>query len=221
MAGIGAKIWRYSALIDLTSAGSLDMLVAGYEHHFNESLKYWRTRFVVIPVEVPSATNIVPPGEQLNDEEIRLLGMDKLAEMFTKVRWQAPVDRQNPLPPVRFIPTDQDPASCVLDEHLMAQLDQIHAAGPLRKKIQERYIGDMSPAAIAKAMREEDGVNIKDYRWHGRQYSESFTGWDFVSWLLREFKDVSSREQGAEWGVKLQEQGLFEHSRGLHGFLDG
>lgn len=197
------------------------MLVGGYEHSFNESLKYWRTRFVVIPTEVPVATNVVPPGEQLNDEEIRLLGMDKLAEMFARVRWTAPGERAGSAPPVRFLITDQDPALCVLDENLMAQLDQVHAAGPLKKKIQERYIGEMSLASIAKAMREEDGVTIKDHRWHSRLYSQSFTGWDFVSWLLREFKDVSSREQGAEWGVKLQQDGLFDHSRGLHGFLDG
>jgi DEP domain-containing protein 5 len=197
------------------------MLVAGYEHQFNESLKYWRTRFIVIPVDVPSTTNVAPPGESLNDEEIRLLGMDKLAEMFSKVRWQNSESWQNSLPPVRFLPTDLDPASCVQDETIVAQLEQIHAAGPLRKKIQERYIGEMSLHAIAKAMREDDAVTIKEHRWHGRRYPDSFTGWDFVSWLVREFTDVSSREQGAEWGVQLQQKGLFTHSRGLHGFLDG
>ena len=38
---------------------------------------------------------------------------------------------------------------------------------------------------------------------------------------MREFRDVSTREQGTEWGAKLQEQGLFDHCRGAHGFLDG
>jgi hypothetical protein len=70
-------------------------------------------------------------------------------------------------------------------------------------------------------MREEDGVRIRHYQWHLSQYPDAFTGYDFVSWLVREFRDVSSRAQGAEWGVKLQEQGLFEHCRGQHGFLDG
>ncbi|KAJ7841775.1 hypothetical protein B0H13DRAFT_2286872 [Mycena leptocephala] len=183
---------------------SLDMLVAGYEHQFNESLRYWRTRFVVIPTAEPPSSNIGPSGEKLNDEETRILGIEKLAEQFTKLRWRPPEEKCAP-PPA-----------------LLEQLDQIHAAGPLRKKMKsEREIGDMALAAIAKAMRAEDGVPIKHNQWHRSQYPNSFTGFDFVSWLVREFRDVSSRAQGTEWGIKLEEQGLFEHCRGHHAFLDG
>jgi DEP domain-containing protein 5 len=199
----------------------LDMLVAGYEPQFHESLRYWRTRFVVIPTAEPPSTNAGPSGEKLNDEEVRLLGMDKLADIFTRLRWRAPGDDSHS-PPVRFLPTDLNPASSVLDENLMTQLDHIHASGPLKKKTHShRDISEMSLAAIAKAMREEDGVQIKDYRWHSNVYQESFTGSDFVSWLVREFRDVSTREQGVECGVKLMQQGLFDHCRGKHGFLDG
>ncbi|OCH92225.1 hypothetical protein OBBRIDRAFT_464550 [Obba rivulosa] len=200
----------------------LDMLVAGYETQFNDSLRYWRTRFVVIPTDESPSINTGPSGEKLNDEEVRLLGMDKLAELFSKVRWQPPEDRGKPVPPVRIIPTDLGPAACVLDESLTARLDDIHATGPLRKKMKsERDIADMSLALVVKAMREEDGVPIKDYRWHSKKYPNSFTGSDFVSWLVREFRDVSTREQATEYGVKLHEQGLFEHCRRTHGFLDG
>ncbi|KAG7448312.1 uncharacterized protein BT62DRAFT_1059883 [Guyanagaster necrorhizus] len=199
----------------------LDMLVAGYEHQFNESLRYWRTRFVVIPTVKLPTVSVGPAGETLNEEEIRILGIEKLAEHFTKVRWQPPDEKQAP-PPVRFLPTTHSPAASVLDNALMDQLDQIHAAGPLRKKMKsEREIGDMSLASIAKAMREEDGVPIKHNQWHRSRYPDSFTGFDFVSWLCREFRDVSSRSQGTEWGIRLQEQGLFEHVRGHHNFLDG
>jgi DEP domain-containing protein 5 len=197
------------------------MLVAGYEQHFNESLRYWRTRFIVIPTEVPSATTVMPHGERLDDEEIRISGMDKLAEMFSNARWRVNDRTSADPPPVRFLPTDQDPTACLLDEDLVVQLDQVHAAGPLQRKIQDRYIGELNLAAIAKAMREEGGVPIKEYRWHGRKYPASFTGWEFVSWLCREFKDVPTREEGARWGVKLLDMGLFDHARGLHGFLDG
>ncbi|KZT08675.1 uncharacterized protein LAESUDRAFT_48935 [Laetiporus sulphureus 93-53] len=200
----------------------LDMLVAGYETQFNESIRYWRTRFVVIPTDEPPSTNVGPAGEKLNDEEVRLLGMDKLAELFSKARWCPPEEKGRPTPPVRFITTDMEPVACILDESLIAQLDEIHAKGPLRKKTKsERDIADMSLAAIAKAMREEEGVPIKEHRWHGRKYPNSFLGSDFVSWLVREFRDISSREQGVDVGNKLQERGLFEHCRGAHGFLDG
>ena len=197
------------------------MLVAGYENQFSESLRYWRTRFVVIPTdEPPPATTF--GAEKLNDEEIRLLGMDKLAEMFSKLRWVPPEDKGKQYPPIRFLPTDLGPTQCILDDTLMALLDDIHAAGPLRKKVKsERDIAEMPLAAIAKAMREEDGVPMKDRKWHGRHYPTAFTGADLVSWLVREFRDVPTREQATEWGAKLQDQGLFEHCRGTHGFLDG
>lgn len=198
------------------------MLASGYESQFNESLRYWRTRFVVIPTDEVPLTSVGPLGEKLNDEEIRLLGMDKLAELFSKVRWLPPDEKGKQVPPVRFLPTDLGPTQCVLDETLMSQLDEIHAAGPLRKKMKsERDISEMSLQAIAKAMREEDGVSIKDRRWHGKTYPHSFTGADMVSWLVREFRDVPTREQATEWGSKLQDQGLFDHCRGTHGFLDG
>ncbi|KAI6150578.1 hypothetical protein BKA82DRAFT_12489 [Pisolithus tinctorius] len=200
----------------------LDMLVAGYEHQFNESLRYWRTRFVVIPSADPPQVYTGPSGEKLDEEEIRLMGIDKLAEMFTKARWQFLDERGQQMTPVRFLPTTLGPVHSVVDESLMAQLDEIHAAGPLKKKMKsEREIADMSLIAIAKAMREEDGVPIKLHKWHRMNFPDSFTGFDFVSWLVREFRDVSSREQGAEWGTRLLEQGLFVHCTGRHGFLDG
>jgi hypothetical protein len=196
------------------------MLVAGYEQHFNESLRYWRTRFIVIPSAEP-ASDIFPPGEQLNEEEVRLIGIEKLAELFTKLRWQPPASEEKSAP-VRFLPTTLSPVFSVLDESLITQLDEIHAAGPLHKKMKsERDISDMSLAAIAKAMREPDGVPIKHYVWHRNQYPDSFTGYDFTNWLVREFRDVSSRAQAVEMGCRLMEQGLFDHCRGLHGFLDG
>ncbi|KAI9508459.1 hypothetical protein F5148DRAFT_1284026 [Russula earlei] len=205
----------------------LDMLVAGYEQQFNESLRYWRTRFVVIPTLEPptyGSLGIGGGGDRLNEEEIRILGIEKLMEMFSRVRWQPPDERATgPAPSVRLLlVTDVGPAAMVLDDNLMARLDEIHAAGPLRKKMKsERDIADMSLAAVAKAMREEDGVPIKEHRWQRQKYPDSFLGFEFVSWLVREFRDVSTRDQATEWAVKLQEQGLFEQCNGRHGFLDG
>ena len=183
------------------------MLVAGYETQFNESLRYWRTRFVVMPTDEPPIATTGPLGEKLNDDEIRLLGMDKLAEQFTKLRWIPQEDKGKQCPPVRFLPTDMGPAQCVTDESLMAQLDDIHATGPLKKKVHtDKEIASIPLPAVAKAMLQEDGVPMKDRKWHGRHYTNCFTGSDFVFWLVREFADVSNRDQATEWGAKLQEQ---------------
>jgi DEP domain-containing protein 5 len=199
------------------------MLVAGYEQQFNESLRYWRTRFIVIPTTEPAHHGIT--NDKLNEEEIRILGIEKLGELFSRVRWQS-VDEKpyGPLQPVRLLPTYLSPSAMLSDDHLVDQLDDIHAAGPLRKKMKsERDLGELSNnlSAVARAMREDGGVPIKEHRWHKEKYPESFVGQELVSWLVREFRDVSSREQATEWGVKLLERGLFEHCTGRHGFLDG
>ena len=107
------------------------MLVAGYEHRFHESLRYWRTRFVVIPTDESPHASVAPSGEKLNEEETRLLGMDKLAELFSKARRDTPGQT---IPPVRFVTTDLGPAQCSLDDHVVAQVDEIHALGPLKKR---------------------------------------------------------------------------------------
>lgn len=205
----------------------LDMLIAGYENQLHDSLRYWRTRFIVIPSADPLPTNTGPTGEKLDDEEIRLVGMDKLAELFSRVRWQPPEfgpgTGTQPQPIVRFLLTDLGPAPSLLDETLMNRLDEIHALGPLRKNPRsEKEISQMTLGAIGKAMREDPvSLAIKDYRWHGKVYADTFTGSDFVNWLVREFRDVASREQAVEIGGKLQAQGLFDHARKAHGFLDG
>ena len=232
---MGWKITVGTGLITAFSARSeadsrlirLDMLVAGYENQLHDSLRYWRTRFIVIPSADPPPTNAGPTGEKLDDEEIRLVGMDKLAELFSRVRWQPPEfglgTGTQTQPIVRFLLTDLGPAPSLLDDTLINRLDEIHALGPLRKNPRsEKEVSQMTLGAIGKAMREDPvSLTIKDYRWHGKVYADTFTGSDFVNWLVREFRDVASREQAVEIGGKLQAQGLFDHARKTHGFLDG
>ena len=159
---------------------------------------------------------------KLDEEETRLLGSDKLAELFSKIRWNPTNDD---LPPVRFLPTYLGPTACVIDDHIVAELEEIHSVGPYGKKLKsDRDISEMTLPALAKLMlakEENGGLGVRDHKWHATVYQDSFTGYDFVSWLVKEFRDVSTREQGAEWGVRLQEQGLMEHCRGKYPFFDG
>lgn len=192
----------------------LDMLVAGYEHRLHKALRYWRTRFIVIPTVEPPLVSNGPTGEKLNEEEVRLLGIEKLAEQFAKQRLD------NPGTPVRLVPTTLDPVSSVVDPTIVERLISATATGPLRKKPKsDKDIEGMKMGEIAAMMREE-GL-IKHNHWHKAQYPNSFTGYEFVSWLVREFRDVPSRQQGMDWGVRLFERGLLEHCRSKHPFLDG
>ncbi len=120
------------------------MLIAGYERQFSDSLGYWRTRFIMIPTLEPPQPAIGPSGEKLNDEETRLLGSDKLAQIFSSLVWVSQSERDKTVahPPVRFIPTYLNPTACVVDEHLVAQLEEVQAAGPFGKKMKsERVAG--------------------------------------------------------------------------------
>ncbi|KAG9009263.1 vacuolar membrane-associated protein iml1 [Tulasnella sp. JGI-2019a] len=199
----------------------MDMLVAGYEHNFAESLRYWRTQFLVIPSENPPTFNQMS-GDKLSDEEIRLMGIEKLGDLFHKARWYKLNEKPEDFSAPRFLLTTLGPSACVLDEGLISQLGDIHAAGPLKKKRSSmKCVEDTPLATLAKAMKEEDGVPIKDNVWHRVVHPDSFTGYDFVSWLVREYKDVGTRDQGTAWGQSLMHQGLLEHCKGNHGFLDG
>jgi len=201
----------------------LDMLAFGYEQILTDSLRYWRTRFLVIPSDKrPEPRTATRGGKLLSEEEIRLLGMAELAARFTAARWLRQDDNAESHAPVKFIMTTLDPAASVSDDQLMAKLEETHHSGSLRKKPNSnRVLAEMSLEAIAVAMRMPDGMAIRDNRWHNAYYPDSFTGEEFVSWLLREFRDVSTREQGAEQGSKFEAQGLMRHCRGNYGFIDG
>lgn len=200
------------------------MLAFGYEQNFSESLRYWRTRFIIIPTEETPEPRVPRGGKVLSDEETRLNGMEKLAEHFTKSRWLKYGETLESYTPVKFLPTTLDAVASVNDEVLMAKLDEIHQAGSLKKKANnnrsiETTAGDLM--ALANLMRQPGGVPIRDNQWHNVLHRDSFTGEEFVSWLLREFNDVSTREQGSEWGSRLEKKGFLTHCRGYHSFLDG
>jgi hypothetical protein len=200
------------------------MLAFGYERQFSESLRYWRTRFIIIPSEETPEPRMPKGGKVHTDEEIRLIGMEKLAEYFTKARWLKHGESQESHAPVKFLPTTLDPIACIHDEVLMAKLDEIHESGTLKKKPNTNRTIEATAVdlmALANLMRQPGGVPIRDNQWHSVLHRESFTGEEFVSWLIREFNDVSTREQGAEWGTRLEKKGFMTHCRGYHSFLDG
>ncbi|GJJ12397.1 hypothetical protein Clacol_006639 [Clathrus columnatus] len=217
------EIHRLSYDGEIVKIEFMDMVVAGYEQQFGSSSRFWRTRFLVIPTEESPQPIHGSSSEVLSEEEIRLAGMDKLADLFNKARWIGPGEKVENYPTaLRFLPTYLGPAASVLDEGILSQLEEIHASGPLKKKKNsDKIFEEHSLQAMAKAMRDVDGVPIKDHRWHGALYPDSFTGAELTSWLVREFRDISTREQAVEAGSKLHAQGLIEHCRKLHGFLDG
>ncbi|CDS82039.1 related to IML1-subunit of the Seh1-associated complex [Sporisorium scitamineum] len=212
---------------DLTSYNwtYLDSLIAGYvDEKFVESLRYWRTRFVLVPSEGSPPPMQAPTGEDLDDEEIRLIGTDKLAELFHRARFIRSKEERDQTHVQRFLPTSLDPAMSLQDEDFMKQLAEENAKQRAQsassKKRLHKTLAGRALDAVAKDMR-SGGLVINDRIWHRMLYSDTFTGADMVSWMCSEYADVRSREDAVEWGMKLMDEGLFEHVHKAHGFLDG
>ncbi|KAJ3288894.1 vacuolar membrane-associated protein iml1 [Borealophlyctis nickersoniae] len=71
----------------------LDQLIAGYQDEMTDDLRFWRTRFLLVPAESVSVHNNVvlnPSGENLDEEELRLAGFNKFLEVFEKAMWSGP-----------------------------------------------------------------------------------------------------------------------------------
>lgn len=161
--------------------------------------------------------------ERLTDEECRLLGINRLALLFHQCRWLAPGESKDTYTAPQFLFTTLDPSACVLDDRLMAQLDESNSTAVTGlHRIGDTDLEGMDLKAIAEMMlREADPGLIRDNQWHGNYYPDTFTGRQWVSWALRCFRDVASREEAEAKGAQLLKEGLFEHIRQDHGFMDG
>lgn len=75
--------WRY-----------MDRLVAGLEEpKLQEKTRYWRTRFALIPMDVPDLQGMIQSQSKIlledsTEDDLRIAGVMTLYEQFSKARWQ-------------------------------------------------------------------------------------------------------------------------------------
>ncbi|KAK4690095.1 SEA/GATOR complex protein SEA1/DEPDC5, partial [Tremellales sp. Uapishka_1] len=197
----------------------LDRLIAGEVDTFEPTLRYWRTRFILIPSDRDPLTSkdIVPTGEKFSSSEVLLYGASKVLELIGRNQWKKPGNRATPL---RLLGTTFDPSACVLDEGLMTQLERLTSG---KEKIDGgKTLEGMTLAKVAEMMDQpNNGLIIIDRWWDGKNHEECFTGDQFCEWLRSTFVDVDSKETAILWGRSLLEKGLIEHVTGAHHFLDG
>lgn len=74
----------------------MDRLIAGFEDQaLQEKTRYWRTRFILIPAEVPDLQAMLQSQskvllEDSTEDDLRIAGVMTLYEQFSKARWVPP-----------------------------------------------------------------------------------------------------------------------------------
>ncbi|PKI82592.1 Iml1p [Malassezia vespertilionis] len=205
----------------------LDSLVAGYEHKLRPSLRFWRARFVLVPSEGSPPPMTASTGEKLSDEEVRLVGIDRLAELFARVEYRAPNEPRSARGAVlRFLPTTLDPSSSMLDEAFLHALqgvaDELSRRTTTKPKSVRRLARTRSLALLASDLRSSEAeVKVRDRLWHRVLYFNTIVGTDLVTWLCKTYADIRSREDAERFGRKLQKEGYLEHVLHAHAFHDG
>ncbi|QVM07707.1 vacuolar membrane-associated protein iml1 [Coccidioides posadasii str. Silveira] len=215
---------------------SADAFLAGHRDHITNSirqLRFWRTRFVLIPVQVPlAARRHISSFHEDNEEEIHLLGIYKLTQMWQRHRYIPPEERQfqsaarksKDQNPLNIIYQTSDPSVVVaaeLDRLLLEDPGLDNAPAQLLPDSELLQRSNITLAFLAQKIQGEKGVRMMDRRWHWRLHYNCFVGMEFTTWLLQNFRDIDTREEAVEFGNDLMTHGLFHHVQRRHNFRDG
>ncbi|KAI9821631.1 MAG: vacuolar membrane-associated protein iml1 [Pycnora praestabilis] len=211
----------------------VDTFIAGYEEDFTEQLRFWRARFVLIPIETPASLR--RPLRALtedNEEEIRLEGIRKLTQMWQRHRYVPPNERK--FQASARMRKDTNPLDIVYETRdpsiMIAAKSESLPLGEHEPNIrQDQLFGEMelfqrsslNIATLAQDIQSDGGVKMMDRRWHLRLHYNCFIGFDLTSWLLQHFRDVDTRDEAVELGNELMKNGLFQHVERRHQFRDG
>ncbi|KAI4645685.1 hypothetical protein J4E93_005262 [Alternaria ventricosa] len=209
----------------------IDTFLAGYHDEFSEVLRFWRARFVLIPVDIP-AMHRRPLPVQDSPEEIRLEGIRKLTQLWQKFRYIPPEERY--FQPASVL-KQKDPNPLAIEYHTRDP-SAVVAAGPdhsllndsdsefqtsIFSDAEKYHTSSIDLKKLAEDLQGEKGIQMLDRRWHLKLHYNCFLGFDLTNWLLSNFKDIETRDEAVEFGNELMKKGLFQHVQGRHQFRDG
>ncbi|KAK7510749.1 hypothetical protein IWZ03DRAFT_432603 [Phyllosticta citriasiana] len=213
----------------------IDSYLAGYGQEFTEALHFWRARFVLLPIEVPTKPRVqgqLSTVTEDSDEEIRLEGIRKLTQIWQKLRYVSPEERQvnhadstkkdsNPLA-INF--QTRDPSAVVaggLDGILMDEGNIDTFSSNLFAGTESYTSSNYDLSKLAAELQSDKGIPMADRRWHFKLHLSCFVGFDLTTWILQNFRDIETREDAVLLGNQLMAKGLFRHVTGKHPFRDG
>ncbi|KAI1197976.1 vacuolar membrane-associated protein iml-1 [Nemania serpens] len=194
----------------------IDSYLAGHTDEMTENLRFWRARFVLIPMY--PRTSSVPQLQNEDDvEEIRLEGIKKLAQIWQRHRYLSSSDRhfqsagtkKRDPNPLDIIYKTEDASIVIAAEMETLPLFE-NVEGTFRKGLvsnKERFSkSNFNVTALAEAIQqpiEAGGIRMQTRRWHFRLHYHCFIGSDMTTWLLDNFEDLESREEAVELGNTL------------------
>ncbi|GAM82526.1 hypothetical protein ANO11243_005080 [Dothideomycetidae sp. 11243] len=213
----------------------IDAHCAGGQADLLNELRYWRARFVLIPVDIPkSARGPLAPVTEVSDEETRLEGIQKLTQMWQRYKYLQPGekrfqntghDRHKDMNPLAIDYQTRDP-SAVIRTYAAGTIESLmhgwnHAQLFGEAELYHSSDVDLQKLAQHLQARPPRGVTVVDRRWHWKVYYRCFRGDEFTTWLLANFKDMETRDDATKLGNELMKKGLFTHVSSKHHFRDG
>ncbi|KAF2829191.1 hypothetical protein CC86DRAFT_345737 [Ophiobolus disseminans] len=211
----------------------IDTFLAGYHDELSDVLRFWRARFVLIPVEIPHVNRRpLPMLAEDSEEEIRLEGIRKLTQLLQRYRYVPPEERHFQSAASK---KQKDPNPLAIEYHTRDP-SVILAAGPevalfnetesefqtsLFSEAEKYQASNFDLKKLAEDLQGEHGIPMIDRRWHWKLHNSCFLGFDLVNWLLPNFKDIETRDEAVELGNELMNKGLFMHVQRRHQFRDG
>jgi hypothetical protein len=214
----------------------VDSFIAGDynpDTDYIERLRFWRARFVLLPVELPSnARRGLHLLTEDTEEEVRLEGIRKVTQMWQRYRYvqsderkfQSSLRKRKDSNPLDILYQTRNPSEVIaaeLDKSLLT--DSGLEAGPTQLLPDSELLqrSNINLSILAQTIQSDRGITIINRRWHWRLHYNCFIGVELTSWLLQNFRDIDTREEAVEFGNELMTNGLFQHVEKRHNFRDG
>ncbi|KAH0184365.1 hypothetical protein KCU86_g12392, partial [Aureobasidium melanogenum] len=214
---------------------AIDHYLAGYKQdHSSQDMRFWRARFVLIPVDHKIRSGQLGFVSENSEEEIRLEGIQKLTQIWQRHRYIPPEERrhQQSLQQRRKDPNPlaieyhtHDPSTIVRNHAtvLAEALSQDEPGHALFAESELYHTNDFDMQKLAQHLQADPpkGIPVADRRWHFKTHWKCFRGDHLTSFLLVNFKDIETREDAVKLGNALMKKGLFTHAVQKHQFRDG
>ena len=212
----------------------IDQVIAGYGDYVVDTKWHgFRSKFVVLPSAVtPKNFSIIVNGknETLTVEELRLEGLRRLIASITKCKLRSEKEKKSKrskkdeIQPevifytgslLNFINDHQDSlknATKNLKDSLF--VDNNNTSNTFDKNIELFKLAH-------ELQHGRDKLTLVNRKWHWKKHLNCFIGSEMVSWLVKNFIDISTRDEAVAYGQNLMNEGLFHHVLNTHSFLDG